>query len=152
MFEALTDRAHRVILLARNEALALEHAQIGTEHILLGLLREQDGLAARVLESLDITFIRVHGHIVRIMGAGHQVLALEEISFSPTAKHALRGAKHEAQSLGLDYVDTEHLLLGLLDVRKGHAARILQDMGVDTEALRHVVTGMQAEGLGPEAG
>src|ERR671919_2791015 len=118
MFERFTERARQVVVLAQEEARTLKHNYIGTEHILLGLLREEEGLAARVLESLDITVERVRSQVVRIVGSG------------------------EALSLGHNYIGTEHILLGLVRENEGVAARILLDFDADSEKIRNEVIRM----------
>src|ERR671910_936749 len=118
LFERFTERARQVVVLAQDEARALKHNYIGTEHILLGLLREEEGLAARVLESLDITVERVRAQVVRIVGSG------------------------EALSLGHNYIGTEHILLGLVRENEGVAARILLDFDADSEKIRNEVIRM----------
>ena len=113
MFERFTGRARQVVVLAQDEARALNHDYIGTEHILLGLLREEEGLAARVLESLDVTVDDVRAHVERIVGRGHEA-RLGQIPFTPRAKKVLELALREARSLGHNYIGTEHILLGSL--------------------------------------
>src|ERR687885_82045 len=112
MFERFTERARQVVVLAQDEARALKHNYIGTEHILLGLLREEEGLAARVLESLDITVEEVRAQVARIVGQGDEVTT-GQIPFTPRAKKVLELALREALSLGHNYIGTEHILLGL---------------------------------------
>src|SRR4051812_26594165 len=126
MFERFTERARQVVVLAQEEARTLKHNYIGTEHILLGLLREEEGLAARVLESLDITVERVRAQVVRIVGSGEEVTS-GQIPFTPRAKKVLELALREALSLGHNYIGTEHILLGLVRENEGVAARILLD-------------------------
>src|SRR6187200_1404821 len=111
MFERFTERARQVVVLAQEEARTLKHNYIGTEHILLGLLREEEGLAARVLESLDITVERVRAQVVRIVGSGEEVTS-GQIPFTPRAKKVLELALREALSLGHNYIGTDHILLG----------------------------------------
>src|SRR5882724_3703321 len=106
MFERFTERARQVVVLAQEEARTLKHNYIGTEHILLGLLREEEGLAARVLESLDITVERVRAQVVRIVGSGEEVTS-GQIPFTPRAKKVLELALREALSLGHNYIDTD---------------------------------------------
>src|SRR5919107_250800 len=127
MFERFTERARQVVVLAQEEARTLKHNYIGTEHILLGLLREEEGLAARVLESLDITVERVRAQVVRIVGSGEEVTS-GQIPFTPRAKKVLELALREALSLGHNYIGTEHILLGLVRENEGVAARILLDL------------------------
>jgi hypothetical protein len=138
VFERFTERARQVVVLAQDEARALKHNYIGTEHILLGLLREDEGLAARVLESLDITVEEVRAQVARIVGQGDEVTT-GQIPFTPEAKKTLELALREALSLGHNYIGTEHLLLGLMRENEGVAVRILLDFDVDAEKVRNEV-------------
>src|SRR5687767_7584555 len=163
MFERFTERARQVVVLAQEEARILKHNYIGTEHILLGLLREEEGLAARVLESLDITVERVRAQVVRIVGSGEEVTS-GQIPFTPRAKKVLELALREALSLGHNYIGTEHILLGLVRENEGVAARILLDFDADSEKIRNEVIrmlsgpggrrsgGAQGQGAGAGAG
>jgi len=151
MFERFTERARQVVVLAQEEARTLKHNYIGTEHILLGLLREEEGLAARVLEGLDITVERVRAQVVRIVGSGEEVTS-GQIPFTPRAKKVLELALREALSLGHNYIGTEHILLGLVRENEGVAARILLDFEADSEKIRNEVirmlSGPGSEGQG----
>ncbi len=129
------------MVLAQEEARTLKHNYIGTEHILLGLLREEEGLAARVLESLDITTERVRSQVVRIVGSGEEVTS-GQIPFTPRAKKVLELALREALSLGHNYIGTEHILLGLVRENEGVAARILLDFDADSDKIRNEVIRM----------
>jgi len=158
MFERFTERARQVVVLAQEEARTLKHNYIGTEHILLGLLREEEGLAARVLESLDITVERVRAQVVRIVGSGEEVTS-GQIPFTPRAKKVLELALREALSLGHNYIGTEHILLGLVRENEGVAARILLDFDADSEKIRNEVIrmlsgpgGRRQQGAGAGAG
>jgi ATP-dependent Clp protease ATP-binding subunit ClpC len=157
MFERFTERARQVVVLAQEEARTLKHNYIGTEHILLGLLREEEGLAARVLESLDITVERVRAQVVRIVGSGEEVTS-GQIPFTPRAKKVLELALREALSLGHNYIGTEHILLGLVRENEGVAARILLDFDADSEKIRNEVIRMlsgpggRRQGAGAGAG
>src|ERR1700741_3676674 len=141
MFERFTERARQVVVLAQEEARTLKHNYIGTEHILLGLLREEEGLAARVLESLDITVERVRAQVVGIVGSGEEVTS-GQIPFPPRAKKVLELALREALSLGHNYIGTEHILLGLVRENEGVAARILLDFDADAEKIRNEIIRM----------
>jgi ATP-dependent Clp protease ATP-binding subunit ClpC len=157
VFERFTERARQVVVLAQEEARTLKHNYIGTEHILLGLLREEEGLAARVLESLDITVERVRAQVVRIVGSGEEVTS-GQIPFTPRAKKVLELALREALSLGHNYIGTEHILLGLVRENEGVAARILLDFDADSEKIRNEVIRMlsgpggRRQGAGAGAG
>jgi hypothetical protein len=139
VFERFTERGRQVVVLAQDEARALRHNYIGTEHLLLGLLREEEGLAARVLESLDITVEEVRAQVARIVGEGDEPLVAGQIPFTPRAKKVLELALREALSLGHPYLGTEHLLLGLIRENKGVAARILLDFDADADKIRNEV-------------
>ena len=125
-------------MLAQDEARTLKHNYIGTEHILLGLLREEEGLAARELDSLDITVEEVRAQVARIVGQGDEVTT-GQIPFTPRAKKVLELALREALSLGHNYIGTEHILLGLVRENEGVAARILLDFDADDEKIRNEV-------------
>ena len=131
-----------MVVLAQEEARTLEHDCIGTEHILLGLVREQEGLAARVLESLGITVERVREQVVRIVGSGEELPSDRQIPFTPEAKMVLQRALREALSLGHNYIGTEHILLGLTRENEGVAARILLDFHADREMIRREIIRM----------
>src|SRR5881275_562160 len=141
LFERFTERARQVVVLAQDEARALKHNYIGTEHILLGLLREEEGLAARVLESLDITVEEVRAQVARIVGQGDEVTT-GQIPFTPRAKKVLELALREALSLGHNYIGTEHILLGLVRENEGVAARILLDFDADADKIRNEIIRM----------
>src|SRR5438105_3264996 len=141
MFERFTERARQVVVLAQEEARTLKHNYIGTEHILLGLLREEEGLAARVLEGLEITVEEVRAQVIRIVGSGDEVTT-GQIPFTPRAKKVLELALREALSLGHNYIGTEHILLGLVRENEGVAARILLDFDADAEKIRNEIIRM----------
>ncbi len=138
MFERFTERARQVIVLAQEEARTLKHNYIGTEHLLLGLLREADGVAARVLGSLEVSLEEVRGEVARIVGEGENE-SQGQIPFTPRAKKVLELALREALSLGHNYIGTEHILLGLVRESEGVAARILNDLEVDADRVRQEV-------------
>jgi ATP-dependent Clp protease ATP-binding subunit ClpC len=139
VFERFTERAKQVVVLAQEEARALKHNYIGTEHILLGLLREEEGLAARVLESLDITVEEVRAQVARIIGPGDEPIVSGQIPFTPRAKKVLELSLREALSLKHNYIGTEHILLGLVRENEGVAARILLDFDADAEKIRNEI-------------
>jgi ATP-dependent Clp protease ATP-binding subunit ClpC len=143
VFERFTERARQVVVLAQDEARGLRHNFIGTEHLLLGLLREEEGIAARVLESLDVAVEDVRVQVARIVGQGDEVTS-GQIPFTPRAKKVLELSLREGLSLGHNYIGTEHILLGLARENQGVAARILLDFGADAEKIRHAVIGMMA--------
>ena len=138
MFERFDERARQVLVLAQDESRTLKHNYIGTEHVLLGLLRDHDTIAARVLDSLDITVEEVRAQIRRIVGEGDEVTS-GQIPFTPRAKKVLELSLREALSRGDDYIGTEHLLLGIAAEQEGVAARILLDFDVDHRTIRREV-------------
>jgi ATP-dependent Clp protease ATP-binding subunit ClpA len=138
VFERFTERARQVVMLAQDESRQLDHNYIGTEHILLGLLREQEGLAARVLESLGITLQGAREKVVQIVGPGEEFTP-GRIPFTAPAKQVLELALSEALSLGHGYIGTEHILLGLVRDNEGVSARVLLDFNADPEKIRNEV-------------
>ncbi len=138
MFERFTERARQVVVLAQEEARALRHNYIGAEHLLLGLLREEEGVAARVLEGLDVSVEEVRAAVVRIVGSGEEA-PQGQIPFTPRAKKVLELALREALSLGHNYIGTEHILLGLVREDEGVAARILLDLDAEADKIRNEV-------------
>jgi ATP-dependent Clp protease ATP-binding subunit ClpC len=135
MFERFTDRARRVVVLAQEEARMLSHNYIGTEHILLGLMHEGEGVAAKALESLGISLEAGRHQVEEILGQGQQAPS-GHIPFTPRAKKVLELSLREAHHLGLDYADSEHLLLALIREGEGVALQALVALGVDLEQLR----------------
>jgi ATP-dependent Clp protease ATP-binding subunit ClpC len=125
MFERFTERARQVVVLAQGEARTLRHNYIGTEHLLLGLLRE-DGAAARALDEFDVTFEEVQAQVARIIGQGDEVAA-GQIPFTPRAKKVLELSLRESLDSGDNYIGPEHILLGMVREGDGVAARILMD-------------------------
>jgi ATP-dependent Clp protease ATP-binding subunit ClpA len=141
VFERFTERARQVVVLAQDEARGLKHNYIGTEHILLGLFRVEEGLAARVLESLGMTVEEVRAQVARIVGQGDEVTA-GQIPFTPRAKKVLELSLKEALSLSHNYIGGEHILLGLVRENEGVASRVLLDFGADAETIRDEVMRM----------
>ncbi|MCP3999042.1 MAG: ATP-dependent Clp protease ATP-binding subunit [bacterium] len=148
MFERFTDRARRVVVLAQEEARLLNHNYIGTEHILLGLIHEGEGVAARGLESLGISLESVRSQVVEIIGQGSQAPS-GHIPFTPRAKKVLELSLREALQLGHNYIGTEHILLGLIREGEGVAAQVLQKLGAELHKVRQTViqllSGVQGE-------
>ena len=138
MFERFTDRARRVLVLAQEEARLLNHNFIGTEHILLGLIHEQEGVAARALTELGISLEAVRGQVEEIIGQGQRA-PTGHIPFTPRAKKVLELSLREAINLKDDHIGTEHILLGILRESSGLAARVLSELGTDPAALRSEV-------------
>ncbi|MFC8800317.1 ATP-dependent Clp protease ATP-binding subunit [Promicromonospora sp. NPDC057138] len=138
MFERFTDRARRVVVLAQEEARMLNHNYIGTEHILLGLIHEGEGVAAKALESLGISLDGVRTQVTEIIGEGQQAPS-GHIPFTPRAKKVLELSLREALQLGHNYIGTEHILLGLIREGEGVAAQVLTKMGADLNKVRQQV-------------
>jgi ATP-dependent Clp protease ATP-binding subunit ClpC len=149
VFERFTERARQVVVLAQDEARALKHNYIGTEHILLGLLREEEGLAARVLESLDVTVEEVRAQVARIIGPGDEPIVSGQIPFTPRAKKVLELSLREALSLKHNYIGTEHILLGLVRENEGVAARILLAFDADAGKVRNEIMRTLSDPGGP---
>jgi ATP-dependent Clp protease ATP-binding subunit ClpC len=138
MFERFTDRARRVVVLAQEESQRLSHNYIGSEHLLLGLLAEQEGVAARALQSLNVTLTAAREQVEEMIGPGQQT-PRGHIPFTPRAKKILELALREALTMGSEVINTEHLLLGLIDEGDGVGAQILQRLGATTQAVREAV-------------
>jgi ATP-dependent Clp protease ATP-binding subunit ClpC len=149
MFERFTDRARRVVVLAQEEARMLNHNYIGTEHILLGLIHEGEGVAAKALESLGISLDAVRQQVEEIIGQGQQAPS-GHIPFTPRAKKVLELSLREALQLGHNYIGTEHILLGLIREGEGVAAQVLVKLGADLNKVRQQViqllNGYQSKG------
>jgi len=152
MFERFTDRARRVVVLAQEEARMLNHNYIGTEHILLGLIHEGEGVAAKALESLGISLEAVRQQVEEIIGQGQQAPS-GHIPFTPRAKKVLELSLREALQLGHNYIGTEHILLGLIREGEGVAAQVLVKLGADLNRVRQQVIQLLHgyQGTEPEA-
>jgi ATP-dependent Clp protease ATP-binding subunit ClpA len=135
MFERFTERARQVVVYAQDESRRLRHNYIGTEHLLLGLLREEEGLAAKVLDSFGLTLDRVRDQVARIVGRGDEIVS-GQIPFTPRGKKVLELSLREALSLGHDYIGTEHILLGLVRENEGVAMRIMLDYDAYADTVR----------------
>jgi ATP-dependent Clp protease ATP-binding subunit ClpC len=144
MFERFTHRARRVVVLAQEEARTLNHNHIGTEHLLLGLIREGEGVAPRALGSLRISLEAVRRQVEEIIGQGQEVPA-GHIPFTPRAKKVLELALREAQELKHHYLGTEHILLGLIREGEGVAAQVLTKLGGDLDRVREEVMRILAD-------
>jgi hypothetical protein len=152
MFERFTDRARRVVVLAQEEARMLNHNYIGTEHILLGLIREREGVGARALESLGISLDAVRLQVEGLIGRGQEAPS-GHIPFTPRAKKVLELSLREAVQLGHNYIGTEHILLGLIREGDGVAAQVLVRLGAALDRVRqqviHLLHGRHAEEPAP---
>ena len=160
MFERFTDRARRVVVLAQEEARMLNHNYIGTEHILLGLIHEGEGVAAKALEGMEISLEAVRAQVEEIIGQGQQAPS-GHIPFTPRAKKVLELSLREALQLGHNYIGTEHILLGLIREGEGVAAQVLVKLGADLNRVRQQVIQLlsgyqgkepQSAGAGPAEG
>jgi ATP-dependent Clp protease ATP-binding subunit ClpC len=154
MFERFTDRARRVVVLAQEESRLLGHDYIGTEHLLLGLLAEREGVAARALESLDISLDAAREEVREIIGPGPGA-AQGHIPFTPRAKKILELSLRAALELGSDVIGTEHLLLGLVAEGDGVGEQVLERLGAPAKAVREAVLSLVRGGpvpAGPQAG
>jgi ATP-dependent Clp protease ATP-binding subunit ClpC len=138
VFERFTDQARRVVVLAQEEARMLNHNYIGTEHVLLGLVREGDGVAAKALGSFGIDLDAVRRQVEEIVGGG-QAAPTGHIPFTPRAKKVLELSLRESLQLGHEYIGTEHILLGLVREGEGVAAQVLQKHGADLDRVRRAV-------------
>jgi ATP-dependent Clp protease ATP-binding subunit ClpC len=138
LFERFTDRARRVVVLAQEEARMLDHTYIGTEHILLGLIHEDEGVAAKALESLNISLEAVRQQVEDIIGRG-QAAPTGRLPFTPRAKKVLELSLREALQLGHNYIGTEHILLGLIREGEGVGAQVLQKLGANLNRVRQTV-------------
>ncbi|MFB4276812.1 MULTISPECIES: Clp protease N-terminal domain-containing protein [unclassified Nonomuraea] len=132
MFHKLTDRARRVVVLSQDEARMLNHDYIGTEHVLLGLIREDGGVGATVLKNLGLSLDGVRRQVEESQGRG-QTAASGHLPFTPSAGEVLQSADQESLQRGLDYIGTEHLLLGLVRDRASAAAQVLVTLGADLD-------------------
>jgi ATP-dependent Clp protease ATP-binding subunit ClpC len=146
MFERMTDRARRVIVLAQEEARHLQHNYIGTEHILLGLIHEGEGVAAVALADLKVNLEEIRKEVEGIIGLGEQAPS-GHIPFTPRAKKIIELALREALQLGHNYIGTEHILLGIIREGEGVAAQVLVKSGLDLNRVRQAVLKRLADAL-----
>ncbi|MCM8794149.1 MAG: NDP-hexose 4-ketoreductase, partial [Candidatus Omnitrophica bacterium] len=150
MFNRFTERARKVVLLAKEEARRFNHDYIGTEHILLGLIREGEGVAAAVLQNLGLSLESIRLEVEKIVHPGPSTVVSGDIPFTPKAKKVIELAMEEARSLGHNYIGTEHLLLGLIREGEGVAAQVLVNLGLDLTRVRRAV--MELLGAGGASG
>ncbi|MGN0034580.1 MAG: Clp protease N-terminal domain-containing protein, partial [Coriobacteriales bacterium] len=139
MFEKFTDKARKVLIYAQEEARKLEQAYVGTEHLLLGLIREEDGMASQVLRHYGVTYDDALAQIQSII-ENEETAAAGHIPFTPRAKRVLEGSFREALQLGQNYISTEHLLLGIIREGNGVAMQALAQMNVDPDEIRHAIS------------
>ncbi len=150
MFERLTDRARKVMALANQEAQRLNHEYIGTEHILLGLVKEGSGVGANVLKNLDIDLLKVRLEVEKLVKSGPEMVTMGKLPQTPRAKKVIEYAIEEARNLNHNYVGTEHLLLGLLREHDGVAAQVLMNLGLKLEEVREEVLNLLGAGVESE--
>ncbi|MEM7680373.1 MAG: ATP-dependent Clp protease ATP-binding subunit [Planctomycetota bacterium] len=150
MFERFTDRARKVMALANQEAQRFNHEYIGTEHVLLGLVKEGSGVGANVLKNLDVDLRKVRLEVEKLVKSGPDMVTMGKLPQTPRAKKVIEYAIEEARSLNHNYVGTEHLLLGLLREHEGVAAQVLQNLGLKLEEVREEVLNLLGAGVDPE--
>ncbi len=150
MFERFTDRARKVMALANQEAQRFNHEYIGTEHILLGLVKEGSGVGANVLKNLDVDLRKVRLEVEKLVKSGPDMVTMGKLPQTPRAKKVLEYAIEEARNLNHNYVGTEHLLLGLLREHDGVAAQVLMNLGLKLEEVREEVLNLLGAGVEPE--
>jgi len=153
MFNKFTERARKVILLAKEEAKRFNHDYIGTEHILLGLIREGEGVAAAVLQKLGLSPEKIRLEVEKLVQSGPSTMVSGDIPFTPKAKKVIELAMEEARSLGHNYIGTEHLLLGLIREGEGVASQVLMNLGLDLNRVRNeVITLLGSSSPAPTGG
>src|SRR5512136_1920362 len=150
MFERFTDRARKVMALANQEAQRFNHEYIGTEHILLGLVKEGSGVGANVLKNLDVDLRKVRLEVEKLVKSGHDMVTMGKLPQTPLAKKVIEYAIEEARALNHNYVGTEHLLLGLLRETEGIAAQVLMNLGLKLEDVRQEVLNLLGAGVDQE--
>jgi len=150
MFERFTDRARKVMALANQEAQRFNHEYIGTEHILLGLVKEGSGVGANVLKNLDVDLRKVRLEVEKLVKSGPDMVTMGKLPQTPRAKKVIEYAIEEARNLNHNYVGTEHLLLGLLREHEGVAAQVLMNLGLKLEEVREEVLNLLGAGVEPE--
>jgi ATP-dependent Clp protease ATP-binding subunit ClpC len=149
MFDRFTDRARKVMALANQEVQRLNHDYIGTEHILLGLVKEGSGVGASVLKNLGVDLRGVRREVEQLIKHGPEMVTMGKVPQTPRAKRVIEYALEESRDLNHNYVGTEHLLLGLLREQEGVAAQVLTNMGVSLDLVRREVLQVLVEGVGP---
>ena len=152
MYERFTDRARKVMQLANQEAQRFNHEYIGTEHVLLGLIKEGSGVAANVLKNLDVDLRKIRLEVEKLVQSGPDMVTMGKLPQTPRAKKVIEYSMEEARNLNHNYVGTEHILLGLLREQEGVAAQVLMNLGLRLEDVREEVLNLLGHGLeGPEA-
>ena len=152
MFERFTDRARKVMALANQEAQRFNHEYVGTEHILLGLVKEGSGVGANVLKYMDVDLARINEVVRKLIKHGPDMVATGDLPQTPRTKMVIDYAIEEARTLNHNYVGTEHILLGLLREEKGVAAQVLMNLGLSIEQVREEVLNLLGAGCESDAG
>src|SRR5205814_2589337 len=153
MYERFTDRARKVMQLANQEAQRFNHEYIGTEHILLGLVKEGSGVAANVLKNLDVDLRKIRLEVEKLVQSGPDMVTMGKLPQTPRAKKVIEYSMEEARNLNHNYVGTEHILLGLLREQEGVAAQVLMNLGLKLEEVREEVLNLLGHGMeGGEGG
>src|SRR5690348_4706824 len=147
MYERFTDRARKVMQLANQEAQRFNHEYIGTEHVLLGLIKEGSGVAANVLKNLDIDLRKIRLEVEKLVQSGPDMVTMGKLPQTPRAKKVIEYSMEEARNLNHNYVGTEHILLGLLREQEGVAAQVLMNLGLKLEEVREEVLNLLGHGL-----
>src|SRR5438477_1525963 len=153
MYERFTDRARKVMQLANQEAQRFNHEYIGTEHVLLGLIKEGSGVAANVLKNLDVDLRKIRLEVEKLVQSGPDMVTMGKLPQTPRAKKVIEYSMEEARNLNHNYVGTEHILLGLLREQEGVAAQVLMNLGLKLEDVREEVLSLLGHGIeGGEGG
>lgn len=152
MYERFTDRARKVMQLANQEAQRFNHEYIGTEHILLGLVKEGSGVAANVLKNLDVDLRKIRLEVEKLVQSGPEMVTMGKLPQTPRAKKVIEYSMEEARNLNHNYVGTEHILLGLLSEQEGVAAQVLMNLGLKLEEVREEVLNLLGHGVEGEGG
>ena len=147
MYERFTDRARKVMQLANQEAQRFNHEYIGTEHVLLGLVKEGSGVAANVLKNLDVDLRKIRLEVEKLVQSGPEMVTMGKLPQTPRAKKVIEYSMEEARNLNHNYVGTEHILLGLLREQEGVAAQVLMNLGLKLEEVREEVLNLLGHGL-----
>ena len=152
MYERFTDRARKVMQLANQEAQRFNHEYIGTEHVLLGLVKEGSGVAANVLKNLDVDLRKIRLEVEKLVQSGPEMVTMGKLPQTPRAKKVIEYSMEEARNLNHNYVGTEHILLGLLREQEGVAAQVLMNLGLKLEEVREEVLNLLGHGVEGEGG
>ena len=147
MYERFTDRARKVMQLANQEAQRFNHEYIGTEHMLLGLVKEGTGVAANVLKNLDVDLRKIRLEVEKLVQSGPEMITMGKLPQTPRAKKVIEYSMEEARNLNHNFVGTEHILLGLLREQEGVAAQVLMNLGLKLEEVREEVLNLLGNGL-----